>query len=577
MMKPRLAYAAGLRRLADFTRDRGGNVAMIFGITLLPFTFLIGAAIDYSGASELRARIQRATDATGLQLCQMPNNLTQAQYLDAARDKILPSYLGTQTFTIKEFALTENPHRIRLVTGAVYNTAVIRIMGTSYNTIPVDAEAQCQNQQETFEIALVLDTTGSMARSSGSQSKIDALKVAATNFVDFVYKTPKLMQSKISIIPFAAGVKVDPFAYRNATWIDQNGNASYHWNIINDGVAAVRAVGVRSRLDAFTKLRGVVPSWDWAGCFESLPYPLNVQDGMPSPSIPDSYYVPMFAPDESGNGGQISHQDASGNWVAAENSYIDDSDPPQPVGSPPGICDPTTDETQRTARGCKYLQPKNPRTSNGSLATGPNFSCTSRALTRLTADKALLLNEITQLQPDGNTDIHQGATWGWQTLAPSGRSVFGDGVAYDKPFNHKIMILMTDGMNTWSSFPSNPTSKSYYSAYGFYRNPDGTGPNNRLPAANANVSNDTTARAAMDALTLETCRNLQAAGTGKPNVVIYTIGFSVPTDPIDQQGINMLKTCAGDPQRAFVANDAQGIVDVFRQIGNSIAGLKLTQ
>jgi Flp pilus assembly protein TadG len=562
-----------VRRLFEFPRDCGGNVAITFALCAVPFIGLAGAAIDYSMASDLRARLQRATDATGLQLCQLPNNLSDSQYLDAAQSKLLPSYLGQQTFSIRQFSVTQNPHQIKLATTAVYNTAIVRILGSGFSTMTVDADAQCQNQQETFEIALVLDNTGSMSRSSGSKSKMDALKDAATQFVNFVYSNRKLQQSRIAIVPFSAGVKVDPVTYRNASWIDQNGNASYHWNIVNDAVQAVKNAGVRSRLDAFAMLRNYVPSWDWAGCFESLPYPLNVQDGAPSPANPDSYYVPMFAPDEAGDGGQVWHQDAAGNWLASENSYLNDSDPAPPPGSPAGICDPTMDETYRTARGCKYLQPKNPKTSNGSIATGPNFSCTSRALTRLTNDKTLLLSEISQMQPEGNTDIHEGAMWGWRTLAPSGRSVFGDGAAYDRPFNHKILIVMTDGMNTWSSFPQDPTLKSYYSAYGFYKNPDGTGPNSRFPAGTT-VSNDTQARAAIDGLTLEACKNAAAAPN---NVVVYTVGFSVPIDPIDQQGINMLKACAGDPSRAFVANDANGIVDAFQRIADSIAGLKLTQ
>lgn len=570
MTKLKHIATAALRCPSDLGRDRGGNVAMLFGLTLLPFTFLLGAAIDYSGASDLRARLQRATDAVGLQLCQMSNSLTYDDYYKAAKDVLLPSYLGNQAFEIKDFSLIQNPHRIKLVTSTVYNTAIVRILGSRFDTIEIDADAQCQNQPETFEIALVLDTTGSMARTSGTQSKMEALKAAATNFINFVYKTPKLAQTRISIVPFAAGVKVDPATYRNASWIDQNGNASYHWNVVKEDLQTIRAAGVKSRLDAFRMLRSYVPAWDWAGCFETLPYPLNVRDGAPSPGNPDSYYVPMFAPDEAGDGGQLYHQDATGAWVVSANSYINDSDPP---GTPGSICPVVADESLRTNRGCKYLSPKNPQPSNGSLATGPNFSCTSRALARLTNDKTLLLNEISQLQPAGNTDIHEGAIWGWRTLAPSGRSVFGDGKGYNTPFNHKIMILMTDGMNTWSSNPYNPV-KSYYSAYGFYKNPDLSLPNSRFPATNANISNDAQARAGMDALTLETCRNFRAS---EPNAVIYTIGFSVPSDPIDQQGIKMLRDCAGSPERAFVANDSQSIIDVFQKIGDRIAGLKLTE
>jgi hypothetical protein len=173
------------------------------------------------------------------------------------------------------------------------------------------------------------------------------------------------------------------------------------------------------------------------------------------------------------------------------------------------------------------------------------------------------------MQPNGNTDIHEGVMWGWRTISPN--SVFADAAVYKKPYNNKILILMTDGMNTWTSNPNNVLG-SYYSAYGFFKNPDGSLPNNRLPTANNGPSTDTQSRAAIDALTLEACKN--AAATG---VIIYTIGFSVPNDPIDQQGISMLQTCAGSASRAFVANDSSALVGVFQQIANSIGSLRLTQ
>jgi Flp pilus assembly protein TadG len=573
MMKPRLVYAAGLQRLADFTRDPGGNVAMIFGITLLPFTFLIGAAIDYSGASELRARLQRATDATGLQLCQLPNNLSSGDYLNAARDKLLPSYLGTQTFSIKSFDVTANPHRIKLVTSAVYKTAVVRIMGSSYNTIPVDAEAQCQNQQQTFEIALVLDNTGSMAASSGSISKMDALKQAATKFVNYVYSTPKLMQSKISVVPFAAAVKLDPVSYRNASWVDVGGNAPYHWNVVRDDVYMVKQYAPNGRFTAFGALKAINPAWDWAGCFESLPYPLNVNDGPSTSGNPSSLLVPMFEPDHSGDGGTDRHYNSAGAVVITDNDYIADTNQ--------AYCGTTinpSDESIRTGQGCKYLAPTNAKSVNNLGApVGPNHQCTGRALKRLTNDKTMILNEISMMMPEGSTNTHEGTIWGWRTLAPSGRGVFGDGESYDKPFNHKILILMTDGTNQWLPNPSNPSLLSRYSAYGFFKNPDGSNPNSRLPPANANPSTAAHTRKAIDDLTVETCKNAQATGVGKPNVVIYTIAFSVPVDPIDAQGIKMMKDCAGDPNRAFVANDAEGIIKVFQEIGYAIGGLKLTQ
>jgi len=228
------------------------------------------------------------------------------------------------------------------------------------------------------------------------------------------------------------------------------------------------------------------------------------------------------------------------------------------------------DEATKTGQACKYLPPTNPQTYASGRSVGPNTFCTSRPLTRLTTNRQTLLNEISALQANGNTDIHEGVTWGWRALSPN--SVFGDGAPYGKANNQKIIVLMTDGTNTWTTNTSNPTLKSYYSAYGYAQNPDGTGPNGRLPAANANPADDAAKRAAIDALTLESCRNAAAN-----NVIIYTIGFSVASDPIDQQGIAMLKTCAGSANRAYVATDSSSIVQVFKQIASSIGNLRLTQ
>ena len=130
---------------------------------------------------------------------------------------------------------------------------------------------------------------------------------------------------------------------------------------------------------------------------------------------------------------------------------------------------------------------------------------------------------------------------------------------YTQKNTTKVLVLMTDGMNTWGS-QSNTLLRSNYSAYGYWRNADATTPNVRFPAANANIANDAQARAAMDALLRETCSNARS------KVMVYTIGFSVATDPIDQQGLNLLADCAGSAERTFVANDAKGLIDAFQTI-----------
>ena len=47
-------------------RDKSGNVAVIFGIAAIPLISLVGAAVDYSMANKMKAKLQSAADAASL-------------------------------------------------------------------------------------------------------------------------------------------------------------------------------------------------------------------------------------------------------------------------------------------------------------------------------------------------------------------------------------------------------------------------------------------------------------------------------------------------------------------------------
>jgi hypothetical protein len=163
----------------------------------------------------------------------------------------------------------------------------------------------------------------------------------------------------MSIVPFAASVKVNPDTYApnnvptsSATWLDSSGTSPIHWSNVQNPTAS----GFTSRFDIFKKLKAASSSWTWGGCLEALPYPYNTQDVTPSSGTPETRYVPLFAPDEAGNywfslfGNTV--QDKTNN-----NSYMDDGS-----GSG-GTCDSnSTNTTTRFAQACKYNAIKNKMT-----------------------------------------------------------------------------------------------------------------------------------------------------------------------------------------------------------------------
>lgn len=556
------APVASLVRL--FARERTGNVAVLFALASVPLIAFTGAAIDYGFATRLQVKLQAANDATALSLCQTPN-ATTTPVLQTQALATMVGYMGTSnSLVVDSLVITSNPRKIALTSHASLINFFGNFLGRAGSS--VTAKTQCGTPvPKTFEIALVLDNTGSMTESSGSQTKMQAVQTAASNFVTYVYTNSAFApNSRISIVPFAATVKLDPTAYATAPWVDTLGVSAYHWTNVDKTQA--NALGFTSRLSIFNSLKAVDPSWGWGGCFEALPYPQNVQDGTPTNN--NSLYVPLFAPDEPGGGS--SGYATFGSFYNPNysfNSYIDDSN-----GSRNCSASPSTFAAAEN-QACKYVSPKNAQVTTYNAYTGipngPNFQCVSKPLQRLTSNQSTLQTLISNLTAAGSTNIHEGLMWGWRTLSPI--SVFADGAAYSLTTTNKVLILMTDGANSWPDNPYLNYNQTQYFSEGYVLNADGSNPSPHLPPSQpyATTSDE---RNALDALTLSGCTNAKAAG-----ISIYTIGFSVPSDPIDTQGISMLQSCASNANQAYVANDSNSLISAFNQIATSIGALRLTQ
>ena len=409
--------------------------------------------------------------------------------------------MGAVSITVDPLVVTSTPRKILLTTHATSGTYFSAL--TSVVAPKIKGSAECTTPlPKTFEIALVLDTTGSMGELSNGITKIQALQQAATSFVNYVSQNTAFTSStRISIVPFAASVAVDPLVYANASWIDTQGKSAYHWTNVSSPATA----GFASRFDIFKSL-----NIGWAGCLETLPYPLNVQDTKPS-SDPNSLYVPLFAPDEPGPGSTTLVTD---NGSSSTNSYIDDF-----TTSKSCKAQSSASFFAKESRACKYVNAGTPSYtqsaygSSGSVSigqNGPNYGCNSQPLQRLTSSLSTQTALINKLTAAGMTNIHEGFMWGWRTLSPN--SVFGDGAAYSNATTNKILILMTDGTNEWIPNSSSPNGSLYYSA-GYFQNADGSTPNPRLPSGNQNPSTQAQARSAQDALTAMACTNAKAAGS----------------------------------------------------------------
>ena len=55
-----------LHRLSRFAHDKSGNIATIFALSLVPLVSVVGCAVDYSRANQLRSKLQSAIDAASV-------------------------------------------------------------------------------------------------------------------------------------------------------------------------------------------------------------------------------------------------------------------------------------------------------------------------------------------------------------------------------------------------------------------------------------------------------------------------------------------------------------------------------
>jgi Flp pilus assembly protein TadG len=268
--------------------------------------------------------------------------------------------------------------------------------------------------------------------------------------------------------------------------------------------------------------------YTWGGCVESRPNGLNMTDATPSSTNKDAYFVPMFAPD-SFNLSKYDISNTSGGynnwWPDLETSATITNLQPAFTGTQAGQYFQTSDGSNNvsttTASGSSSSaysdatwQANNSRKRETNVAkyfvnrpllygssmtdanntstrraewkyydaaSGPNASCTTKPVTPLTGSKSTLFAAIDAMSPNGNTNVPEGLAWGWRTI--SSTAPFTEGVPETRKDIDKVVIVLTDGANTYSTISGldYAGNKSTYASYG-YTGYGGNGGTNKIGA-----------------------------------------------------------------------------------------------
>ena len=547
------------RRARSLWADRRGAIAPMAAVMLIPLMIGVGAAVDISRLVSSKTALQDAVDSAALAVARMPAGATSAEMQAKAQAWINAntSEAGLTSLVVRTPVRTLG--QVQIDVSAQVPTTFAQILGVTM--MDLTGHSTVKYGTSHVELALVLDNTGSMAQ----DGKLDALKTAAASLVDSLEQSSKQSTDpdalKIGVVPFSMTVNIGSgYQTQSLTqpWLVGKMPDAYGSSADVVGPAGVHP----DRFLLFKALNNT----QWKGCVESRPMPYDISDAAPDVSKPATLFVPFFAPDEpdpgyySYSGAVYYHYSNTSGQISSNNNYLNDNyintqENADLLNRNKG----SSAWLARQTNQAKYLgAPKAGTNPVWGDAVGPNSGCNIASLQRLTTDMSAVRSKLTQMVATGDTEIPLGLVWGWHLLSPNGP--FADGTPYNKAGTLKIVVLVTDGQNTYGA--SNNLNLSSYTAYAY--------------AAAQRISGSGTAAAtasALDDRLSQLCANMKSPRNddGNDHVIIYT----VPVGVTDANIKSRLQTCASKPEYYIDVANASGLQGAFSNIAGSISGLRV--
>ena len=208
------------KKICNFKKDEDGGIMIL---ALMLFVCMIvagGLAVDLANHERTRTYLQTHLDNAVLAAASLSQDMDSE---DVVLSYMASSGVDTSTINVET--------DIERIGGIVVGRTVYATMNDDvrtyffryfdYDALEMTIESRAVERVEDIEISLALDVSGSMKRptSDGRSWKIDALKQAASVFVDEVLSEAEEGRVSISIIPYSTKVNAgaDLLDYYNTT------------------------------------------------------------------------------------------------------------------------------------------------------------------------------------------------------------------------------------------------------------------------------------------------------------------------------------------------------------------------
>lgn len=393
------------QKIADFRSDETGGVAIFVCFLFVIMLMFGGIAVDVMRFEWRRVALQQTMDRAVLAAASMQQKTRSPE--DIATEWFEVSGLGDELevdYSIPTVDGLSNANK-REATITANLRSYNHFMGwldIPYMEAPVVSAAA--EGIAKVEVVLVLDITGSMqdpAAPGDTQSKIEALREAADNFVTIVKGADSKNGVSIGVVPYASQVNI-PASLRqrfNVTRVSS-------WNFVaNAGVPNINCIEIPTS------------TYTSAALSRTL--------AMPMAAVADT-----FTASRSG-------LDTPEPNLPTTTDYLRSTDYPPSVQFGPQVCTTKVDNPATAVNEAEYNQVLLP-----------------------TKDADAVKARISQLTAAGNTSIAIGMRWGTAILDQSATGLYtitdSDGkirpFQNDDPEVRKILVLMTDGEHVANNY-----------------------------------------------------------------------------------------------------------------------------
>lgn len=515
--------------LRQFIDDDGGNLALIFAFLSLMLIAGVGTAIDFAGANRMKSNYQDLADAAVLAAIKVrPSDEAEMDRVAratietiAARNKADPGERIETNFSDDEKVLQVRIH-------GRYTNLFMGVFGHPSEPLSVLSETVIEFTED-VEIALVLDTTGSM----DYNGRLTSLKNSANKFVNAIEETDPGGRVRIGVVPFAQYVNVGT-SVRGEDWLNvppdyQETFAQQCRQVRGPKTGEVCETRYTSPTPGrpAQPARPAVPATYGTCTDDGVEYRCQTRGAQAARP-----YKPAVPPKP---GGEL--------YEHCEGIYGPDRtecSTPSPrwhrwngcVGSRDGNANIDYSYSLGEAKVPGYL----------------NLTCGQQILP-LTTNFGAVRSKINGLTADGSTYSAAGLIWGHRLVTAEApfpaKSVSASGEA-----PRRVVIFMSDGANT--------KSRS-----GFV-DPGGSPPNTDGKGNHENSNRNQADRTSQDV-----CDAMKS----DPTIEVYTISFEVE----DKSAKSLVEDCATNREMYFDAANSHLLEQAFDEIALSLMSQRLTQ